>query len=584
MKSYILVFLFLITCVSQDREDPLKNSKKIISSGHKSLYYNGAFEVKGTSLKLIPAFSEAEVFIAKQRLSFAKEAFSENIQKAEESVVILKEGKNLSFKVGDKISKEGEDLIAKLNETSNEQGTIVIKKSLAESYGLIGEAPKAFNETHKSVIEESKLLRKKMDEYSDELSSKDFSTTETSNLSERVIAYKKDLSDDVNKFVIGYINLDDYLIKSYQESVENLNKKSSFSDLSGDIEKFIFETNDKLSSKLKEIQIDYGKGTIQEFKEASNEIEKIDQGEWVSFAVLKAFTRATKGIFYDGLLKPFTEIGAVSVGYVGVNSIWPIAIVGGGAVKLTKVMVEVLKVGTEGTIYLIAPTARLALAGLVTNSKFIATESYKAADKSARSTANSSLFIASKVTKASGIITENSGTYILAPILAAGAFTGKTLQGAGIAISGTFSGGAVSLGTETASLTTKLTTKTADYTVSGVGTGISGIISLGFGAYYVGKAVGVPTGVTLKGGVVLSYEMIAQISAHSLLAVSDFSYLVLSMEGEKWVVYAIKDTSGKAKSLMTGAVIDLEEIKKEGNEIKKVPISEEDMEKILDKK
>jgi preprotein translocase subunit SecD len=81
----------------------------------------------------------------------------------------------------------------------------------------------------------------------------------------------------------------------------------------------------------------------------------------------------------------------------------------------------------------------------------------------------------------------------------------------------------------------------------------------------------------------MNYEMASQLSAHTILAVSDFSYLVLSLEGGKWVVYAVKDTSGKAKSLLSGAVVDLEQVKKEGNDIVKVPVSDEEMEKILDK-
>jgi preprotein translocase subunit SecD len=81
----------------------------------------------------------------------------------------------------------------------------------------------------------------------------------------------------------------------------------------------------------------------------------------------------------------------------------------------------------------------------------------------------------------------------------------------------------------------------------------------------------------------MNYEMVSQLSAHTILAVSDFSYLVLSLEGGKWVVYAVKDTSGKAKSLLSGAVVDLEQVKKEGNDIVKVPVSDEEMEKILDK-
>ena len=54
----IFIALLLLGCAStQDPDDPLKNSKKLIKEGHKSLYNNGAFEVKGSSIKLIPPFA-----------------------------------------------------------------------------------------------------------------------------------------------------------------------------------------------------------------------------------------------------------------------------------------------------------------------------------------------------------------------------------------------------------------------------------------------------------------------------------------------------------------------------------------------
>ena len=95
----IFIALLLLGCAStQDPDDPLKNSKKLIKEGHKSLYNNGAFEVKGSSIKLIPPFAEAEIFIYGQRVGLAKQAFSENVKKAGESVYILKEGTEISFR------------------------------------------------------------------------------------------------------------------------------------------------------------------------------------------------------------------------------------------------------------------------------------------------------------------------------------------------------------------------------------------------------------------------------------------------------------------------------------------------------
>lgn len=581
--SKILIIIFLSCATSSDPDDPLKNSKKIISSGHKSLYYNGAFEVKGTSLKLIPAFSEAEVFIYKKNVSFAKEAFAQNIKKASESVEILKEGKKISFEFGDKISKEGEIISEKLKDSTTDYGTVFIEKSLAKSYGIFSTSTKSYLETNEAVIKESVLLKNKLDEYGKELSEIDFPAPNRPEFSERAKVYTKEFSEDLNSFVVGYVNLEDYINKSVEDSKKNYENESQSVKISETVENFILESNKKLGNKLQEIQMDFSKGTAQEFEEANKELEKVSEGEGLSLAIFKSLARVTKGIFYNGFLKPFSQIGVVTVGYAAVNSFWPIAIIGNGAARTVMVMVEVLKVGTKGIVYLIAPSAKIALSSIINNSKFIAKEAYIGADKSVRAGANAGIFISEKSINSLGIVTETSGTYVLAPTLGSVSFAGKSIHGAGVAVGGTVTGGTIALGTESARLTTKYGSKVADGAVSGIGTGVAGITSLGYGTYYVAKAVGIPTGVTLKGGVVLSYEMIAQLSAHSVLAVSDCSYLVLSMEGGNWVIYAVKDTTGKAKSLLTGSVIDLEKVRKEGNEIKKVPVSQEEIDKILEK-
>ncbi len=150
MKLFYKLFILvsILACASTgDQNDPLKNTKKIVAAGHKSLYYNGAFEVPATSIKLIPAFSEAEVFIAGQRFGLAKQAFSENMKKARESVVILKEGKKLSFEIGDKISAEGKIVADKLKLVSTDTGTYIISKSIAESYGIFASSP-TVGQTH----------------------------------------------------------------------------------------------------------------------------------------------------------------------------------------------------------------------------------------------------------------------------------------------------------------------------------------------------------------------------------------------------------------------------------------------------
>ena len=252
-------------------------------------------------------------------------------------------------------------------------------------------------------------------------------------------------------------------------------------------------------------------------------------------------------------------------------------------VSVGQVMVEVITVGTKGVIYLVAPTAKLGLAALIGSGKFLASESYNAADISARTSANVGLYTVSKTTKGLGVVTEGAGTYVLANLSLAGVTTSQAVLGGGVAVAGTATGTTVSAASGTMQVVTYGSSKVAAGSVVAVGTTASLGVATTHGVYQVAKAIGIPTGVTLQTGVVMSYETVAQLSAQTILGVSDFSYLVLSLEGGKWVVYAVKDTTGKAKSLLSGAVVDVEQIRKDGNEVVKVPVSEEELEKILDK-
>jgi len=100
--------------------------------------------------------------------------------------------------------------------------------------------------------------------------------------------------------------------------------------------------------------------------------------------------------------------------------------------------------------------------------------------------------------------------------------------------------------------------------------------------YELSKAVVVPAGYELGGGLVLSYETLTQLSAHTVLAVSDCAYMVLSLEGPRWVLYAVKGNTGKGDDLPVGAVVDLKKMQEQGEEIYNLPVSDEEMKKIVE--
>ena len=119
-------------------------------------------------------------------------------------------------------------------------------------------------------------------------------------------------------------------------------------------------------------------------------------------------------------------------------------------------------------------------------------------------------------------------------------------------------------------------------TTLAVGTSASVLTGAGYGVYQLSKAVVVPSTYTLSSGVVLGYGSLSQIAGHSILAVSDASYVVLSMEGPNWVVYSVKGVLGVGEALAPGTVLDLENMQNEGEQFKKLPITPVEMDKVIE--
>ncbi|MGH9197887.1 MAG: hypothetical protein ACRD1T_19360, partial [Acidimicrobiia bacterium] len=102
-----------------------------------------------------------------------------------------------------------------------------------------------------------------------------------------------------------------------------------------------------------------------------------------------------------------------------------------------------------------------------------------------------------------------------------------------------------------------------------------------YGYYELNRAVIVPAGYGFGSGLVMSYGTLSHLGAHTILAASDFAYLVLSLEGPRWVVYAVKGKLGKGEDLAPGTMLNLREMQKAGEEIYYVPVSDEEMKHVV---
>jgi hypothetical protein len=143
-------------------------------------------------------------------------------------------------------------------------------------------------------------------------------------------------------------------------------------------------------------------------------------------------------------------------------------------------------------------------------------------------------------------------------------------------------GSALGLGGELASGTGKLASTAVAGTTLVVGTSASVVTGASYGVYQLSKAVVVPSTYTLSSGVVLGYGSLSQIAGHSILAVSDASYMVLSMEGPNWVLYSVKGVLGVGEELAPGTVLDLQNMQKQGEQFKKLPITPAEMDKVIE--
>ncbi len=585
----ILFCFFILTSIScsstaKDKDDPLKNSKKLIGEGHKSLYFQGAVPLAGTSIKFIPPMEEGEIFLLGRRVGFAKQEFSKAFQKAKESVIVVKEGTKTSWSYAENVSESGNDAVSYLQDSATLPGIYIMYVSNAKAYGLIGGSFEAGKKAHADVIKNSEQLRKDWDAWAEDRFKDAEQKEKSPEFKARMKSYNQTFKDSFESFVIGYVDMDESLKSAWEDSYEEIeggtfkNSFSTVTDIRNDISKGI-------SDLWTETIFNYGNTAKNELKSAGKDIESIADGEGLSFSLLKAFAKTTKAIFYDSIIAPIGKISILSVGYIAVNTVvYPAAVITVGATTGVYVLAETITVAGKGTVYIVAPNVKLALGALLGSTEIVLGESYE----SLKAGGNASSYVARKTskysTKGAGILTEKSGKYLLAPISLIGVTTTQSILGGGLAVTGTTAGGAITATSAGVQTTTYVGTKAASATVGTVGTVASFGTGTAFGIYYLAKSAGIPVGVGLGSGVVASYEVISQLSAHSILAVADCSYLVLSLEGGKWVVYGVKDVTNKADGLLSGAVVDLDQIRKEGGTVVRVPMEEGEADRILDAK
>ncbi len=530
-NSLILILLF--SCAHRTG-DPLANTKRLAKEGHLSLYRNGAFQIPTTKIKLVPPGPEALALAKELSGVGAKESFVRYFNEIANSYVTVYEGHKKTYalakKLDNEVNKELDVLGRKLRKTSS----LILKQSFATSAGLLGRSLELGSRTHFKVFDAGNTIISESTKVS--LGAPEFNGTES--------------------FFKGYLVFPEKMNQIGKDIGEATSLRNYVKDFT-ESEKIRKEWSGKTAYLIKDSFANYEKNI------SNTEFPGVDE-YGVTLQTLKSVSAALDAIFWQGILKPVGKITSGAIGYVFVNSVaYPVMLFSKSGATTINAAVEVVKASSDSAYYFVAPSVELALSGLIYSGAVLTKE------------------VIEKSAKGGGIILGNGVKYIAAPI-ASGAVTAATaLSGVAVGITGATLAGS-----------TKVTAEAAGISSRGISLTTAGAVYSGGMTYYLSKAGGeavyevikattVPPGMILGSGLTLSYGTLSQLSAQCVLAVADAAYLVLSLEGAHWVVYAVSGHK-EEKSVPANSIVDLEIIQSEGAEILEVPVTEEDIKKVID--
>lgn len=375
----------------------------------------------------------------------------------------------------------------------------------------------------------------------------------------------------------------------------------------------------------------YSKDATSSFRKAGQELTENYRTQGVSLSVLKSIRWVLQGILWDATVEPLAKTTGAALGYLSVNLVaFPAMVVVREGVATTQLAVQVTRDTAKTGYDIVAPTAIAAVASVYSVADLAVSQPVAAAtavagpvagytEKGVAAVAGVTVqsggyvagkavegggyvagkavegggyvvgkavegggYVAGKTVKGGGYVAGKTVQYVAVPLASAGIAVGGGTIGTAVGVTGAMAGGTVVVAGEAGSAATNVFGNVLAGTTLVAGTAVSAGGGAAYGVYQLSKSVVVPVGYELGSGMVLSYEMLAQLSAQTILAVSDCAYMVLSLEGPRWVLYAVKGNLGKGDDLPTGAVLDLKKMQEQGEQIVNLPVSDEEMKKVVE--
>lgn len=673
MRIKIILLLIIVSCASNNKVDRLENTKRLVRTGHQSLYENGALEIPYTKVKLIAPGPDT-LEITKNLVGIrAKESLLLALLNIKNSYGFIKAYSLRSYLLGKNIYQKGGDLANLIDRKVDEDAYFLVQKSLSLPKASIVKSIEYSKSTTKRMIEFSNLLKKSIKEFGEE-SANDF-TYSVKDLAFRLNIAMREVSKDLEKEArrdkenTTYSDMKksgeevdenalkisrliyessselakehfqygaDFFIQGYLSFPEKISKRISNYNLNSFVENF--EQEEERRSRYTEnliLQIDntlsnYTGDVRDSFKNAKIESEEGVNSYGLTLGLVKSLAWLTKAIFWDASIKPIGEMTIYSLGFLATNTIiYPTMVVSKSGYAVTELAVEFVTDFGETIYDFTAPTAVASVASIfsflevtggLTASALMATTgklynyssvgvgviahtavavkntastlTLKTSSKIVDGASHTSDLVLSgikhtlptvvKVTSnIAGEVSQKSIQYIGVPLASVGIPLAGSSVGVGLGVSGAIAGASYKIVGEVAEKTTLGSGTVLSGTTVAVGTTASVLAGLGIAGYESLKGVAVPSSYVMGSGIVLTYGNLTQLAAQTILAASDLSYLVLSLEGPKWILYGVKDKLNLGNKLGAETVIDLNKLKQNGEEFESIPISEEEVIKVL---
>jgi len=598
MRAYktllVLVCGSLISCAQQPSKDPLQNTKKLAREGHATLYENGAFEVPMTTIHIIPPGPSALGLASELAGVRARQSFQESLKHARESVNLARAGIEKSQQAGQTVQQGTSSLAGEARSVTRYGAELVgdapgvARTAVGASIAYSG---KAYTETRQAgaqLAESSLTAGSDMSKGTSDISGKMWTGT---------LAMAKDTSASsressgrhatyaAERFVKGYATLPEQLGKR-ADAVKESASLGQFVNAFRKSNEWRSEHSDKMTDIMVGTTADYTKDIKESFSAAGREISEGSKESGYTLALLKSLRWVVQGVVWDGAIKPTGKLAASSLGYVTVNTVaFPAMVTVREGVAVTEVAVQVGWNSAASVYDVTAPSATAALAGLFSAVELVGGQALAGSEVVVGSAATAGTYgigqTAAAATAGGGLLTGKTVQYVGAPLSTVGVAAGGSAIGVVSGAALATGGAALATVGVAGEAATRITGTATQGAVVVGGSTASVAAGAALGTYELSKAVVAPVGYELGAGLVLGYGTLSQLSAQSVLAVSDASYCVLSMEGPNWVLYAVKGKLDNGENIPSGAMLDLQAMQQAGETFTVVPLSDEEMKRII---